>query len=87
MALGAAIAAAPAAAQDIAEQPHYGSITLDSGFIPDPHEVVLQAGGTNDARSLGGDCRGYIATAPDYNLYYTAGRTSAGRNRRYHFFF
>ncbi|MCF8880384.1 hypothetical protein L5876_11210 [Hyphobacterium sp. SN044] len=74
MALGAAaIAAAPAAAQDIAQQPHYGSITLDSGFIPDPHEVVLQAGGTNDARALGGDCRGYVATAPDYNLYYSAG--------------
>jgi hypothetical protein len=74
LALGAAaIAAAPAAAQDVTANPHYGSITLDSGFIPDPQNVDLQAGGTNDARSLGGDCRGYVATAPDYNLYYTAG--------------
>lgn len=74
LALGAvAIAAAPAAAQDITRNPHYGSITLDSGFVPDPQNVVLQAGGTNDARRLGGDCRGFVATAPDYNLYYTAG--------------
>lgn len=74
LALGAAaITAAPAAAQTISVQPHYGSITLDSGFLPDPHTVNLQAGGNQDADRLGDACWGYISDAPDYNLYYTAG--------------
>lgn len=74
MAIGAAaIAAAPAAAQTISVQPHYGSITLDSGFVPDPHTIQLQAGGTQDADRLGDACWGYVSDAPDYNLYYTAG--------------
>ncbi len=74
MAIGvAAIVATPAVAQTTSVQPHYGSITLDAGFIPDPHTVMVQAGGHQDAGRLGDGCWGYISDAPDYNLYYTAG--------------
>lgn len=53
--------------------PSYGSATLDTGFLPDPHVVTLSAGGSQDASGLGQSCRGYIASAPDYNIHYTAG--------------
>lgn len=53
--------------------PTYGEVSLQSGFADDPHSVYVSAGGVNDASSLGGDCRGSIASRPDYNLYYTSG--------------
>lgn len=70
----AALAAASVAAQDIAAPPSYGSITLDSGFLPDPHSLQIRAGGSVPVNVTGtGACRGNIASAPDFNLYYTAG--------------
>ena len=61
MAIGvAAIVATPAVAQTTSVQPHYGSITLDAGFIPDPHSVMVQAGGHQDAGRLGDGCWGYV---------------------------
>lgn len=62
-----------AAAQNISLNPIYGSITLSAGFSPDPHVVRLSAGGSNDARSVNRNCRGFISDAPDYRLHYTAG--------------
>ena len=70
----AALAAASVAAQDISAPPSYGSITLDSGYLPDPHSVQIRAGGTVPVTVDGnGVCRGNIASAPDFNVYYTAG--------------
>jgi hypothetical protein len=71
----AAIAAgsAPAAAQDYSLQPSFGSIRLSSGFLPDPYERRLTAGGAIRAQDRFSNCRGYIANAPDFSLYYTAG--------------
>lgn len=72
----AALAAASVAAQDVSLPPSYGSITLDSGFLPDPHSVQMRAGGDISVTSHitgTGTCRGYIASAPDFNVYYTAG--------------
>lgn len=70
----AALAAASVAAQDITQPPSYGSITLDSGFLPDPHSVQLRAGGSIPVNVSGsGACRGHISSAPDFNVYYTAG--------------
>ncbi|MEE2527325.1 hypothetical protein V0U79_13240 [Hyphobacterium sp. HN65] len=77
-ALGVAvIAAASAAAQSVSLAPSYGSITLDSGFLPDPYSVQMRAGGNISVSSNvngSGVCRGYIADAPDFNLYYGAGQ-------------
>ena len=53
---------------------NYGSVALAAGFIPDPYNVSLQAGGDVDAfEAVGQDCRGYATTAPDFNLTYDAG--------------
>lgn len=74
LALAAATAMAPAVAQDISATPSYGDITLRAGFSPDPWSINLQAGGSVDANvSIGGDCRGMIANAPDVDLNYTSG--------------
>ncbi|PIW28324.1 MAG: peptidase S1 [Rhodobacterales bacterium CG15_BIG_FIL_POST_REV_8_21_14_020_59_13] len=66
--------AGAAEAQDWRLNPSYGSVSLVSGFSPDPYLVSLQSGGSIDAsRSIGGSCRGFVANAPDYRLNYQAG--------------
>jgi hypothetical protein len=65
--------ASGAAAQDMTARAAYGSVSLNSGFTPDPHSVSLTAGGSIDASRLGSPCTGSIANAPDYELTYTAG--------------
>jgi len=51
----------------------YGEVILNSGFTPDPHRVTLTAGGTLQASAVSSSCQGSIATAPDYQITYTAG--------------
>jgi hypothetical protein len=73
-ATAALLLVAPAAqAQDTSATATYGSVRLNSGFTPDPHEVGLTAGGSIDATTIGSPCRGSIARAPDYELTYSAG--------------
>lgn len=60
-------------AQNYSLPPSFGSIQLRAGFLPDPHVRHLTAGGNIRAQDRFRDCRGYIANAPDYSLYYTAG--------------
>ncbi len=55
--------------------PTYGSVNLRTGFLPDPYVTNVQAGGDRNARNLPGNCRGYVANAPDFNLNYQAGST------------
>lgn len=63
-----------AAAQNWQAQPTYGSVRLAAGFTPDPYTVNLMSGGSINARqTLGGSCVGYVANAPDFDLYWTAG--------------
>lgn len=64
---------APAGAQDFTEPPSFGSANLNAGFLPDPHVRNLTAGGSIRAQTRFSSCRGYIANAPDYSVYYTAG--------------
>lgn len=74
LAAAAAIAiAAPASAQNFSLSPAYGTVNLRAGFTPDPHRTSLRSGGSNDASRLGGNCRGYVADAPDVRLNYDAG--------------
>jgi hypothetical protein len=65
--------ALPAQAQDFALEPTYGTATLEAGFPNDPASVQLQSGGSIDAATLGGACKGFIADAPDYRVNYAAG--------------
>ena len=67
-------AAIPAAvAQDVNGTPNYGTITLRSGFLPDPRIIALQSGGEIDVSRLNSNCRGFITNAPDVRLHYAAG--------------
>jgi len=51
----------------------FGSVNLRAGFTPDPHRVAITSGGTLDASTLRSGCRGWIATAVDYQVRYVAG--------------
>lgn len=51
----------------------YGEVRLASGFSPDPHVVRLTAGGSVQASVVSSSCQGSIATAPDYQITYSAG--------------
>lgn len=61
-------------AQDYTEEPTYGSVSLEEGFLPDPHSVSLTAGGSIEV-NMGSCSYGFVANAPDVDFYYT---TSGG---------
>ncbi|MBO6795537.1 hypothetical protein [Maricaulis sp.] len=60
-------------AQDFTQPATAGSVSLNSGFTPDPHTAQITSGGTISASNVGGNCRGWIANAPDYSVSYSAG--------------
>jgi len=60
-------------APDISLPPTYGAVSLRSGFTPDPYNANLTAGGGLDASNADQNCNGHIASAPDYQLNWTAG--------------
>ncbi|MDZ4691937.1 peptidase S1 [Terricaulis sp.] len=74
LALSACATAVPynGGALDYNARPNYGTVTLSSGYQPDPHVVALLAGGNIDASGLGAGCRGSITSAPDVRLVYSA---------------
>jgi large exoprotein involved in heme utilization and adhesion len=51
-------------------------VNLTSGFQPDPHTHAITAGGTINASTVGSQCTGTIARAPDYRVNWTAGSGS-----------
>jgi len=71
---GAAVAlfAGHAATQDPTLDPTYGSVKLKAGFMPDPYEKKVVAGGPIKT-NLGG-VSAFVAKAPDFQLEYTAGK-------------
>ena len=67
-------AAGTAAAQDINGSGTYGTLQLGAGFSDDPRTVQVAAGGSVDSsQTIGGRCRGMIASNPDYTLEYGSG--------------
>ena len=74
LALAATVLSTPLFAQDYNKEPTYGEVSLKAGFEPDPYSIEIVAGGDIDAAStLGGDCAGWVADAPDFRLHYNAG--------------
>jgi len=71
--IASAFLASAATAQDFTAPPSFGSVNLSSGFTPDPYNVTLTSGGQLHASNLSSSCRGWIANAPDYSVYYQAG--------------
>ncbi|HEX9950642.1 MAG TPA: hypothetical protein VGB53_02660 [Rubricoccaceae bacterium] len=72
-ALAMLLAAPLVQAQSVADDPTYGSVELDSGFVPDPYEMPLMAGGSTEVSVSG--CTGTVAEAPDLNLTWGGGST------------
>jgi len=70
--LALSIASGAAMAQDPSAQSSYGSVQLDAGFTPDPYTVDITSGGSRNASLLPGNCRGWVAEAPDFDVYYQA---------------
>ena len=56
--------------------PTYGTVSLSSGFTPDPYFTQLSAGGGIDASAVGASCRGFVASNPDLRVNYRAGAVS-----------
>ena len=71
----AAILAIPAAAQNTNGRPNFGTVTLRSGFTPDPRVIPVVSGGNiNASRVRGsGTCRGFISGNPDVRVIYSRG--------------
>ena len=70
------IEATPSAGVGAAEPARYETLDLTAGFVPDPYEVRVRAGGPFDASALGpNECAGYYfdAERPDVRVHYTAG--------------
>ncbi|RIV91926.1 peptidase S1 [Aurantiacibacter xanthus] len=71
--LASCLAPVAAQAQNYELEPTYGDIKLTAGFENDPYAVPVVSGGEIDAASLGGECGGFIAEAPDMRVQYEAG--------------
>lgn len=65
---------AGALAQNVSLPPTYGSVTLTSGFSPDPHVVDITAGGSITASTTESSCSGYVSDSPDFQLTYEQGQ-------------
>lgn len=80
-ALATVAVASTASAQDTeiswAGEPTFGEHVVETGFMPDPMEIALTAGGEGDSSTLqtaDGPCNaGSIATTPDVRVQFTAG--------------
>jgi hypothetical protein len=68
-----ALLAVPAQAQDWTLDPAYGTYDVVAGFEPDPMIINVISGGAEDVSAFIGGCNGYVATAPDVRINYTAG--------------
>lgn len=76
-ALAAAFIAAPTVAQNYALNPTFGTYNLQSGFLPDPYNINVIAGGPNNVANMtGGQCAGYAAEAPDVRVFFQGGNFS-----------
>lgn len=66
-------ALASAQALNVGQQPNYGTRVLTPGFMPDPMVINVTSGGTVSAANAGlGACRGFVTSAPDFNLRMTS---------------
>lgn len=58
---------------NISQNATFGSTSLSSGFTPDPYRIDMFSGGSVDATTIANGCVGMVATAPDFQLTYSAG--------------
>jgi hypothetical protein len=68
----ACVYAGHATAQNVDLEPAYGSVTVKAGSLSGPFAKQVMAGG--EIRTNLGGVKAWIAEAPDFKLYYTAGK-------------
>lgn len=59
---------------DSSQDPYFGTVFLEGGFLPDPYIVPMPiSSGDVDVslQNLGAGCRGFVLTAPDLQIEYT----------------
>jgi len=59
------------APQQAAGPSNFGTVSLASGFMPDPHTETGTSGGSINAQTLNPTCRGWVASTPDHLLVAT----------------
>lgn len=70
--------AAPAAACPTYNgSPHFGTISLNEGFLPDPYYRQVTAGGTQNIGNCGVPGWGWTARRPDFRIQYNSSGRSA----------
>lgn len=47
---------------------NFGTVSLNAGFVPDPHVVNGTSGGGIDAATLSPSCSGWVSSTPDHIL-------------------
>lgn len=55
--------------------PAFGQINLSAGFLPDPYTRNVTAGGSYNLQSCLNNAWGWVAAAPDFDLYYQTNGT------------
>jgi hypothetical protein len=65
--------ASDAGAPDPGLDPNFGSVNLETGFTPDPHEKAILAGGSIPAASAKSGCEGKVSAAADYQVFFEPG--------------
>ena len=48
------------------QESNFGTISLEPGFVPDPHIVSGTSGGSIQAQTLNSTCRGWVSQTPDH---------------------
>jgi hypothetical protein len=71
--LAAMLAASGYGAQAVAQlnprgRPNFGTVTIRSGFLPDPNNTHVVSGGSIDAHTVQAGCAGFITAQPDVVL-------------------
>lgn len=56
----------------LAQQSMFGNARLTTGFMPDPHSLNGQSGGSVDASTLNGGCNGFISPHPSHVVTLTS---------------
>lgn len=56
---------------NFSKDPGFGSVSLNSSALAGMHQHDIISGGDINARYLGGECLGYVASAPDYRMMLT----------------
>lgn len=53
----------------LSEAQNFGSVSLATGFMPDPRMLSGTSGGGMSASAMGGNCRGWITPQPDHYMF------------------